>query len=547
MKPSLFFFALFFSGALFSQNTFITLSFNAKDSLNDSMLTFDSLKVTNINTGCDTTLYDSIPELNIEFFNPVNTWNIPNPAPGNFYVAYEGRNPFMDAAQLMIYTRESGNLLISAYDVMGRLLSQREESVPGGWNTFGIYTPGPKELIIRVSDKSHVQSIRLISIGTGASKEEIRYIGRSGTAPDLLQKSLQTNIFTYHQGDFLRYTAFISGYNQGLIEDNPQSDETYMFSLLPDLSLYLPQVITNNVNNIIPYEADAVGTVSGDGGLEVTQRGICWSTHNSPTIADPHTFNGGGTGTYTCSIVNLEPSIWYNVRAYAINSAGIAYGNELTFQSAPIYNACGDTLFYDDKFYGTIQIGNQCWFQNNLNVGATINYCGPQTDNGIIEKYCYDGDEANCDEYGGLYQWAEMVQYYNGATDSTNFNPPPTGHLQGICPDGWHLPTEAEWDELFTNLNGISSAGGKMKEEGTKHWYTPNSSATNESGFTALPAGLTHGGCYYDNLTFTCNYWTLTEIYTLAVRSYQLLNNSGWVGWMDPPKTLGVSVRCLKD
>ena len=88
---------------------------------------------------------------------------------------------------------------------------------------------------------------------------------------------------------------------------------------------------------------------------------------------------------------------------------------------------------YEGQIYNTVQIGTQCWLRENLNVGTKINGNQTQTNNGIIEKYCYDDIEANCTAYGGLYQWNEMMQYV------TNEG------VQGICPLGWHIPTDGEW------------------------------------------------------------------------------------------------------
>jgi len=99
-----------------------------------------------------------------------------------------------------------------------------------------------------------------------------------------------------------------------------------------------------------------------------------------------------------------------------------------------------------------------------------INGTEGMSNNWLIEKYCYDNNSDNCDEYGGLYQWNEMMEYTT------------TPGVQGICPTGWHLPTINEWTLLVDYLGGMTVAGGKMKETGTVHWRTPNIGATNESG-----------------------------------------------------------------
>jgi len=87
----------------------------------------------------------------------------------------------------------------------------------------------------------------------------------------------------------------------------------------------------------------------------------------------------------------------------------------------------------DNKIYGTTKIGEQCWMSENMNVGTLLNSATNQSDNGSIEKYCYDDLESNCDLYGGLYQWNEAMQY---STDDGSV---------GICPDGWYLATEFDW------------------------------------------------------------------------------------------------------
>ncbi|MFP4471865.1 MAG: FISUMP domain-containing protein, partial [Bacteroidales bacterium] len=98
---------------------------------------------------------------------------------------------------------------------------------------------------------------------------------------------------------------------------------------------------------------------------------------------------------------------------------------------------CGDPLIdvRDGQSYATVQIGDQCWMAENLNLGERIDGSEEMADNGIIEKYCYDDDPANCETYGGLYQWNEMMQYN-------------TAGSQGICPEGWSVPTDEEWKTL---------------------------------------------------------------------------------------------------
>ena len=199
------------------------------------------------------------------------------------------------------------------------------------------------------------------------------------------------------------------------------------------------------------------------------------------------------------------------------------------------------TVTYEGQIYNTVQIGTKCWFKENLNVGTMIPGSQEMTNNSIIEKYCYNNDPANCATYGGLYQWNEMMQYYH-----------PAGDLQGICPDGWHLPTDAEWTILTDFLGGELEAGGKMKatgtfEAGTGLWYAPNTGATNESGFTALPGGYRSGtGNFYD-MGFFADFWSSTESNTDAAWLRFLYYLYAGVDANDGYKYLGFSSRCLQD
>src|ERR1035437_8781265 len=129
------------------------------------------------------------------------------------------------------------------------------------------------------------------------------------------------------------------------------------------------------------------------------------------------------------------------------------------------------TVVYAGKTYNTVRIGDQCWLKENLDVGTRINGSANQTNNSVIEKYCYNDDPANCTTYGGLYQWNEAMQYVT------------TQGTQGICPPGWHVPTLAEFQTLGTTE---SNNGNALKAIGQG---TGGGAGTNTSGFSALLGG----------------------------------------------------------
>ena len=305
----------------------------------------------------------------------------------------------------------------------------------------------------------------------------------------------------------------------------------------------LPSVTTTAASDITDTTATSGGNVVSDGGASVTEKGVCWSTSSGPTLSDSHTNDGTGMGTFISNLSGLDPTTLYYVRAYATNINGTAYGNEISFTTLW---GCGATITYSQNDYTTVQIGTQCWLKENLQVGTKINAPGPQSNNSIIEKWCYNNVAAWCNTYGGLYQWAEAVQYKNGATNYSSWNPVPSGHVQGICPDGWHIPKQYEWDQLIIFLEGSDIAGGKMKEAGTAHWISPNTGATNESGFTAFGSGQ-YGGYSFFNLQEITRIWHATEYDPSNAWCAFLLYNTDDYFAPSVVKTNGHSVRCIKD
>lgn len=206
-----------------------------------------------------------------------------------------------------------------------------------------------------------------------------------------------------------------------------------------------------------------------------------------------------------------------------------------------------DSLYYEGRWYHTIQIFSQCWMKENLNIGTMIIGTETQTDNGIVEKYCYANQEVNCTKTGGLYIWEEMMQYTTLQGG------------QGICPEGWHLPTDEEWkilegaaDSYYaigsviwngTNFRGFDAGTNLKSIEG----WSSNGNGTDLYGFTAVAGGYWWQNSFFEYTNFGI-YWTSTS------------NNAGlpWYRGMrmdfdliarmlNTYGPIGYSVRCLKD
>ena len=201
-------------------------------------------------------------------------------------------------------------------------------------------------------------------------------------------------------------------------------------------------------------------------------------------------------------------------------------------------SSCSSTVCdIDENCYETIQIGDQIWMAENLKVthyrnGDEIPY--PSNDDwGSFDEGqygVYDNDPANAEIYGNLYNWAVVDDN------------------RGVCPDGYHVPSDAEYTVLTDYLGGTSVAGGKMKEEGLEHWNSPNSGATNESGFTGLPAGYrTTSNNGYGDMGYYGYFWSSSEYSSEAAWYRELNYYSSGVNRSDYSKQFGFGVRCLRD
>lgn len=237
---------------------------------------------------------------------------------------------------------------------------------------------------------------------------------------------------------------------------------------------------------------------------------------------------GGKTGA--TSQLSIDDLMFYNRVLKGTEILQLFYESEFVGQTF-IADADGNT-------YKIIKIGDQVWTAENLrttryNDGTEIPLVTDYTawTNLTTPAYAWtNNDIGNKSVYGALYNWFVVKTCK-------------------LCPSGWHVPTDAEWTILENHLGGISVAGGKMKETGTEHWFAPNTDATNESGFTALPGGWRDG----DNGSFTtlriaAKWWTSQE--TSPDRPYlrEIYYNAGnvYAGSGGKPQ-FGMSIRCVKD
>lgn len=301
----------------------------------------------------------------------------------------------------------------------------------------------------------------------------------------------------------------------------------------------IPTVETGEITILNDTCITCSGTVSDGGSDPVASRGLCWSTNMEPSIYDNVKTTLPGTGDFYCYVTHLSYNTIYYISAFATNDAGTGYGNPL-----PVVlwmNEPGpDLTDADGNVYSSVRIGNQVWMAENLsttkyNDGSPITQVSDETvwKDLTTEAYCwYNNDKTTYgDAYGALYNWYAVN----------------TGKL---CPTGWHVPSDSEWSLLTDYLESETFAGGKLKEAGTVNWQSPNVSATNISGFTALPGGdRGPDGNFYG--IGSGGYWWTTSVgtYDVEINAYyrRLLYDTDDTERLLFRKTMGESVRCVKD
>jgi uncharacterized protein (TIGR02145 family) len=296
----------------------------------------------------------------------------------------------------------------------------------------------------------------------------------------------------------------------------------------------LPTVSTALVTAITDITATSGGSITSTGNATITAKGVCWSTSPSNTSLTNST-NDAGTGTFVSNITGLVTGTTYYVRAYDTNIAGTAFGTEY-----PINTKIKD---FDGNLYGWVLIGSQRWMSENLKTtsyltGVAIGTTpAPGTDISaeVTPKYQWPatGSESSVATYGRLYTWYAV-------TDARK-----------VCPAGWSVPTDAQLEALKATAGGEAVAGGKLKEMGLVHWTAPNTSATNDYGFTALASGYRTPAGGFVSLGLSFYIWSSDVDPTLP------LVPSGWGQGAHSndavllrggyPARDGVSVRCIKD
>ena len=325
--------------------------------------------------------------------------------------------------------------------------------------------------------------------------------------------------------------------------------------------LVLPIVNTLTVDSQSRY-VDA--ELMFHGRSHITECGICYGFTSNPTLANEVIKSENkNIGEYICRMGYLNPDTEYYVRAYASNSDGTAYGTVIRFRTS-IHGVdsfpCPGTptlVDYDGNTYNTVQIGEQCWMKENLKTtkyadGTSIS--GGNTVSTTTALYYYpNGKSSNKEMYGLLYNWKATTKGLGSAGI-------PSG-IQGVCPKGWHVPSEAEW----TQLSDYVGSKKWYRSLTTNQYYIAKSLATtqgwnestgdcvvgndqernNGTGFSAVQAGqyIWNGSYQFDRAVF----WSTTDYDSYANNRYISYNSNEMGKNCYNDRGSGCSVRCLRN
>ena len=734
---SVLFFGLF---NCYSQ-TPITLTFQAKDSLTQSPLTLDSVYVQNLTENCDTTLYDGVSVLDFVALWPVGIEDSDSRGSESLTVMQNAPNPFRGSTLVRIYLKNAGDLNLAVYDNQGKQLSEYQNGLEKGWHLFGISTTGANLLFLKVSDNTSSKTIKLLSAGSGNEGNRISYQGQDGRGVETLKSVSDETGFIVYLGNQLQYTAYVDGYQESVLSDNPETSQTYTFSMLhpgftcgtsltinhvagavapvnktvtygtvtnvpgeeskcwitsnlgadhqatavsdatePSAGWYwqfnrkqgykhtgsvrtpnttwiypisensdwisandpcalelgsgwriptktewtnvdasgnwtnwngpwnsvlkmhaagdlpggflgargiqgyywsstqsfatyswymnfnsgvsdvtindkaegsslrclrepsasaIPTVSTSALIDITQTTATGGGNVTADGGAPVTARGVCWSTLPIPTIADSLTSDGTGTGVFVSNLTGLTPNTPYYVRAYATNSVGTAYGNEVTFTTLPAAFTCGSAITINHiagivapvnktVTYGTVTNipgeTSKCWITSNLGADHQATAVSDATEASAGWYWQFNRKQGYKHTGSVRTPNTTWITTINENSDWIPANDPCSLELGA----GWRIPTSLEWTNVDANGNWTN-------------WNGPWNSALkiHAAGFLAYNSGSVYGrgsGGYY---------WSSAQYN--ATRGWYLMADADGSLVGDENKASGFSIRCLRE
>ncbi len=543
-------FILIMLAALAVQAQSIVLEFNANHSC--TQVNLDSIWIQNLTQGGEKVMYYPDNTISLVFTNIEEL----DPEHNHLHVPQNYPNPFSDKTYIDVYLAAPDIVSLNVYDLTGRTVARYEDKLDEGMHRFSFSAGVEKTCILTVTSNKHVEKQIMLQLGTtGSSVSEIRYLAASREA--IPKATLKSSDFKFNPGDTLKFTGYVTDFagnmDYGVIHDAPETSTEYLFDIANNPPGQ-PSEITGEDN--VPVNATGlIYQVEETTGLT-----YLWTVPDGWEIAE-------GQGNHVITV--NAGSEGGDISVKAENDCGIG---EERILAVDVYEPePGTVTDIDGNVYPTEIIGNQEWIAGNLRVSKYNNGDAVPTDlsdddwgNTTDGGYAiYDHNASNTD---GINSPEEMVEAYGKLYNWYAVNDP-----RGLCPDGWHVPTDEEWTELVNyvvaqgypnELHDPDGAGNALKScrqvgspiggdcDTSEHprWNSHDTHhGFDEFGFLALPGGSRGISGNYNGIGEFGNWWTATESSSADAWLRGMLNRFGFVARDDGNKSNGFSVRCVRN
>ncbi|MFZ4402090.1 MAG: SUMF1/EgtB/PvdO family nonheme iron enzyme, partial [Bacteroidales bacterium] len=501
-RLSFLFLAIFATAKIYSQT--YTISFAAIAAAS----TVDSVKVENL-THTATVKWDFGDVLQLILSNGINELGENDE---NLQVF---PNPMQGQTEISFYAKQAGNTTISIYDIAGKVILQSKGKLIYGTHKYQL--TGLKEGVyfINIRGEGYFYTVKLISQNATTLETKIKYIGneKQEVVSSNLKSTKSTVTMNYTTGDNIRFTGY-AGSLTAIVNDVPTGSKTITFTFIASL----PTVTTTAASVITSTTATTGGNVTADGGAAVTARGVCYATTTNPTTANSTVANGNGNGMFTANITGLAAITAYYARAYATNSVGTAYGNQISFTTnliptslipagtftmgSPITEVSRGSD--EEEYQVTLSAFLMSKFQiTNTQYAAFLNAKSIGS-NGIYSAGAYSSETLIYSSSGlydwGLHytgsQWIPVAGYENHPVINVTWY----GASEFAIYAGGTLPTEAQWEYACRgNTTTPFYTGACLSNTQANYkWQYPYNTCTNT--ITTYPATTQAVGTYPANI-----------------------------------------------
>jgi uncharacterized protein (TIGR02145 family) len=503
--------------------TTISLTFTATN--NGLHQPLDSINIQNLSQGGDTTLTGSDTILQLDHGIGINEWA--QGVSDRFILYPVTPNPVGQHGTIRIFLPQPDNVVISLSDLSGHLHTSLTTPLQAGHHVY-TFTPGGESVyMLSVRTKKGQQTQKIISLRGSEPRARVDYSGfQENDVP--MKKGIAG--FPWAPGDQLRFIGH-SATDRDTIHDNPVQSILYTFHLISTVSPPAADFSVNDtllqINDTAYFTDLSIGNPTawkwyfGDGDSSSAQHPFHVYTSTGQFTVTLHVTNQGGNST-TTKQNHIKVSLLNPYKVYDVDGNG----------------------------YDTLHIGTQVWMKQNLRVTRYSN-------GAIIPKVT--GSSLWTTILNGAYCWYLNDSVNYGTIYGALYNYKAVEDPNGLCPTGWHVPSDLEWQtlEMFLGMSQAQASasllrgtdeGGKLKETGFTHWNSPNTGATDSIGFTALPGGYRD----YNNANYysigNYGYWWTSTSATSASSLFRRIyyDNSGILRNSQYGRA-GYSVRCVMD